>query len=143
MADEGEPGEPFVVTIDVENEKPLLYGWNRQTDAAGVICYYNIITKEVQYEVPTERARPKPRNREKDGETQLTATEIAASKPKSMYRPSAGSQRCITLCVGTPHKEHYNEEFSDFTERRSDCHSFIGSIGFNSLSIIKNGGWMW
>ena len=57
-------------------------------------------------------------------------------------QPSTGTRRCISLCVGAPYINDYNEEYSDFSEKKSGCKSFICSIGFHTISTCKNGGCM-
>ena len=143
---QGAENEPIVDNHD----KPLPYGWSKEiTDEGGMVCYRNNITKEIQYEFPTQRARPKPRMKDNKnnapGESRMTATEIARNKNKgyvNKIQPSGGTRRIVKLCVGVPYVEHYNEQYSDFSEKSSNCKSFIGSIGFHTISICKNGGCM-
>mmetsp|Transcript_17645 Transcript_17645/g.28199 ORF Transcript_17645/g.28199 Transcript_17645/m.28199 type:complete len:228 (+) Transcript_17645:32-715(+) len=148
MAASGEGNANEVdLEVTVEGNKPLPYGWSKETTEDGQALYRNNITKETQLEFPTQRARPKPRgaNKNKPGEHSQSATELAKQRrenDRNMLRPTPASQRCIKLCVGTPYKEEYNEEYSDFNNKSSNCCSFMGSVGYHTISICKNGGCM-
>ena len=41
--------------------KLLPYGWSKGVNDDGMVYYQNNITNEIQYEVPTERAKPRPK----------------------------------------------------------------------------------
>lgn len=128
-------------------DQKLPYGWSSGVNDDGMVFYKNNITREIQYEVPTQRAKPKPKaKKNNNGEQQrATATELAAQRKKEdmkKIQPSTGTRRCISLCVGAPYINDYNEEYSDFSEKNSGCKSFVCSIGFHTISTCKNGGCM-
>eukprot|EP01084_Bolivina_argentea_P094630 170133_1 len=129
------------VVLKVNETQKLPYGWERQIDDDGLVCYKNIITQEIQYEVPTSRAKPKPKQNKPKSEGNASTNDKPVKK-KYKYTPSPESRKCIGQCIGIPYIKQYNEKYSNFNNKSSNCLSFCSSIGYNTISSVMSGGCM-